>query len=179
MKYGYVRVSADGQSVTAQVAQLRADGCSHFFRQVASGAKSERPALTRVLDQLAADGVLVVTRLDHSTHDLVDTMAPLLTARPASVPCATPGPDTTTPHGRLMLAVLGWLDEFERELIRTRTSESRARAVARGVKLGPKPKLTPHQQKEAIKHRKLGDETLQEIGRRYNVRQSTISRLAA
>jgi DNA invertase Pin-like site-specific DNA recombinase len=57
-----------------------------------------------------------------------------------------------------MLAVLGGLAEFERDLIRTRTSEGRARAVARGVKLGPKPKLTPHQQQEAIKRRDRGDD---------------------
>jgi hypothetical protein len=50
------------------------------------------------------------------------------------------------------------LAEFERDLIRTRTSEGRARAVARGMKLGPKPKLTPHQQREAIKRRDRGDD---------------------
>ena len=44
--------------------------------------------------------------------------------------------DTTTPHGRLMLTVLGGLAEFERELIRARTGEGRQRARARGVHLG-------------------------------------------
>ena len=43
-----------------------------------------------------------------------------------------------------MLAVLGGLAEFERDLIRARTGEGRARAVANGVKLGRKPKLTPN-----------------------------------
>ncbi len=52
MKYGYARVSTDGQSVAAQVAELRADGCGHVFREVASGAKSDRRALRRVLDKL-------------------------------------------------------------------------------------------------------------------------------
>jgi len=46
-----------------------------------------------------------------------------------------------TQHGRLMLTVLGGLAEFERDLIRSRTSEGRARAQARGVKLGHRPKL--------------------------------------
>ena len=59
----------------------------------------------------------------------------------------------TTPHGRLMLTMLGGLAEFERELIRTRTGEGRVRAVARGVRLGRKPKLTGHQRKEAIARR--------------------------
>jgi DNA invertase Pin-like site-specific DNA recombinase len=44
--------------------------------------------------------------------------------------------DTTTPHGRLMLTVLGGLAEFERELIRARTGEGRKRAQARGVRFG-------------------------------------------
>jgi len=60
------------------------------------------------------------------------------------------GPDTTTPHGRLLLTVLGGLAEFERDLIRTRTGEGRARAKARGVQLGRPPKLTPHQKREAV-----------------------------
>jgi len=79
-------------------------------------------------------------------------------------------------HGRLMLTVLGGLAEFERDLIRARTSEGRARAVARGVTMGRPPKLTPHQKREAIKRRDQG-ETLAEIGRSYNVSPATISRL--
>jgi DNA invertase Pin-like site-specific DNA recombinase len=85
--------------------------------------------------------------------------------------------DTTTPHGRLMLTVLGGLAEFEKELIRARTTEGRTRAKARGVKLGRKPKLTEHQKREAIRRRDHGDETVREIGRSYNVSHSTISRL--
>jgi DNA invertase Pin-like site-specific DNA recombinase len=81
-------------------------------------------------------------------------------------------------HGRSMLAVLGGLAESERELIRARTSEGRARAVARGQKLGRPPKLTPHQRREAIKRRDQG-ETLADIGRSYNVSPATISRLTA
>jgi len=85
--------------------------------------------------------------------------------------------DTTTAHGRLMLTVLGGLAEFERELIRARTGEGRARAVARGVKMGRKPKMTPHQIKEALRRRDAG-ETTREIARSYNVHNSTISRLS-
>jgi DNA invertase Pin-like site-specific DNA recombinase len=75
-----------------------------------------------------------------------------------------------------MLTVLGGLAEFERELIRTRTGEGRERARARGVRLGRKPKLTAHQQREAIARRQAG-EPLADIGRSYNVSHSTISRL--
>jgi DNA invertase Pin-like site-specific DNA recombinase len=77
-----------------------------------------------------------------------------------------------------MLTVLGGLAEFERDLIRARTTEGRDRAKARGVKMGRPPKLTPHQKKEAIKRRDHGEETLAEIGKSYNVSGWTIARLA-
>jgi hypothetical protein len=86
--------------------------------------------------------------------------------------------DTTTAHGRLMLTVLGGLAEFERDLIRTRTGEGRARAVARGQKIGRPPKLTPHQRREAIKRRDRGGESLADICRSYKVSGATISRLS-
>ncbi len=66
---------------------------------------------------------------------------------------------------------------FERELIRARTGEGRARAKARDVKLGRRPKLTPHQKREAVERRERGDETHAEVGRSYNVSGWTISRL--
>jgi DNA invertase Pin-like site-specific DNA recombinase len=77
-----------------------------------------------------------------------------------------------------MLTVLGGLAEFERDLIRARTSEGRERAKARGVKMGRKLKLTPHQQREALKLRDQG-ELVREIARTFNVHHATISRLTA
>jgi DNA invertase Pin-like site-specific DNA recombinase len=84
--------------------------------------------------------------------------------------------DTTTPHGRLMLTVLGGLAEFERHLILARTSEGRKRAQQRGVRFGRKPKLTAHQQQEAFARMAAG-EALVDIARSYAVSHSTISRL--
>ena len=85
--------------------------------------------------------------------------------------------DTTTPHGRLLLTVLGGLAEFERHLILARTSEGRQRAQQRGVRFGRKPKLILHQQQEALERRIRG-EALVDIARSYAVSHSTISRLA-
>jgi DNA invertase Pin-like site-specific DNA recombinase len=178
MIYGYARVSTDGQSVAAQVAALRKHGAGKVFREVASGAKTDRAQLRRLLDQL--DAVLMVTRLDRlarSTRDLLNTLAAITGKKAGFRSLGDTWADTTTSHGRLMLTVLGGLAEFERDLIRARTGEGRARAVARGVKMGRKPKLTPHQQKEAIKRRDQGDETVAEIGRAYNVSPATILRL--
>jgi DNA invertase Pin-like site-specific DNA recombinase len=86
--------------------------------------------------------------------------------------------DTTTPHGRLLLTILGGLAEFERELIRARTDEGRQRAKARCTRLGRKLKLTRHQILEALARREAG-EALADIGRSYKVSHSTISRLRA
>jgi DNA invertase Pin-like site-specific DNA recombinase len=73
MLRGYARVSTDGQSVDAQVRQLCAAGAEKVWRETASGAKTDRVQLCRVLDQLDAGDVLTVTRLDRlarSTRDL-------------------------------------------------------------------------------------------------------------
>ena len=181
MKYGYARVSTDGQSIAAQVAQLNRAGCKKVFRETASGAKTDRAQLRKVLDQLDTGDVLMVARLDRlarSTRDLLNTLAAITDRKAGFRSLGDTWADTTTAHGRLMFTVLGGLAEFERKLIHARTGEGRARAVANGVKLGRKPKLTPHQMKEAIRRRDRGDETLREIARNYNVSHSTISRLA-
>src|SRR5450755_1968940 len=154
MKYGYARVSTDGQSVGAQVRQLKAAGCKTVLREVASGAKTDRAQLRRLLGQLEAGDVVTVTRLDRlarSTRDLLNTLATITGKKAGFRSLGDAWADTTTSHGRLMLTVLGGLAEFERDLIRIRTGEGRARAKARGVKLGRKPTLTPHQRREAIK----------------------------
>ena len=88
-----------------------------------------------------------------------------------------PWADSISPHGRLMLTVLGGLAEFERHLILAKTDEGRKRAQVWGVKFGRKPALTKHQQAEALARREAG-EALTEIARTYNVSHSTISRLA-
>src|SRR5262249_50510308 len=126
MIYGYARVSTDGQSVNAQVAALRKQGAGKVFREVASGAKTGRGQRPRILDQLDAGDVLLVTRLDRlarSTRDLLNTLAAITDKKAGFRSLGDAWADTTTPYGRLMLTVLGGLAEFERELIRERTGE--------------------------------------------------------
>jgi DNA invertase Pin-like site-specific DNA recombinase len=137
---GYARVSTDGQRVAAQVAARRKHGADEVFREVASGAKTNRAHLRGIIEQLDAGDVLLVTRLDRlarSTRDLLNTLAAISGKEAGFRSLGDAWADTTTPHGRLMLTVLGGLAEFERDLIRARTSEGRERAKARGVKLGP------------------------------------------
>jgi DNA invertase Pin-like site-specific DNA recombinase len=156
-------------------------GCKKVFRETASGAKTDRSQLRKALDQIDAGDVLMVTRLDRlarSTRDLLNTLATITERKAGFRSLGDAWADTTSAHGRLMLAVLGGLAEFERELIRTRTGEGRARAKARGVKMGRPPKMTPHQIKEAL-NRRDGGEPMRDIARAYNVSHSTISRLVA
>lgn len=181
MIYGYARVSTDGQSVAAQVSQLKAAGCEKVFREVASGARSDRNQLRQALAHLAAGDVLMVSRLDRlarSTRDLLNILAAIAGKKAGFRSLSDAWADTTTAHGRLMLTILGGLAEFERELIRARTGEGRKLAKARGVKMGRKPKLTAYQQREALQRRDAGEPT-REIARSFNVSHSTISRLRA
>jgi DNA invertase Pin-like site-specific DNA recombinase len=177
--FGYARVSTDGQSLTAQIAELKAANCTSVFQEKVSGARSDRKQLTRLIAGLDKDDVLVVTRLDRlarSTRDLLNLLNDVAKKGAGFKSLRDTWADTTTAHGRLMLTVLGGLAEFERELIRTRTGEGRQRAKARGVVMGRKPKLTSHQRREAIARRKAG-EVLTKIAQSYNVSHSTISRL--
>jgi DNA invertase Pin-like site-specific DNA recombinase len=177
--YGYARVSTDGQSLAAQIAELKAAKCAKIFQEKISGARSDRKQLTRLMTVLAKGDVLVVTRLDRlarSTRDLLNLLGTIAEKEAESKSLRDTWADTTTAHGRLMLTVLGGLAEFERELIRTRTGEGRERAKARGVVLGRKRKLSPHQRREALARREAGD-VLTDIARTYNVSHSTISRL--
>src|SRR6516164_5405122 len=177
--FGYARVSTDGQTLDAQVAELSAAGAAKVYREKVSGAVSGRVQLNRALAALGKGDVLLVTRLDRlarSTRDLLNTLAAIAEKGAGFRSLRDTWADTTTPHGRLMLTVLAGLAEFERELVRARTGEGRERAKARGVRLGRKPKLTPHQRIEALKRRDSG-EPLVEIARTFGVSHSTISRL--
>ena len=177
--YGYARVSTDGQSLVAQIAELKTAKCAKIFQEKISGARSDRKQLTRLMASLAKGDILIVTRLDRlarSTRDLLNLLGTMAEKGVGFKSLRDAWADTTTAHGRLMLTVLGGLAEFERELIRTRTGEGRERAKARGVVLGRKPKLSPHQRREALARREAG-EVLTDIARTYNVSHSTISRL--
>lgn len=178
--YGYARVSTDGQTLDAQVATLMAAGAAPVFRETASGAKTDRRELAKALRSLDVGDTLLVTRLDRlarSTRDLLNILDTIAKAGADFRSLGDVWADTTTPHGRLMLTVLGGLAEFERELIRVRTGEGRIRAKARGVHMGRPSKLTHHQKREALKALADGTATQADLARRFNLSASTISRL--
>src|SRR6266550_2412187 len=177
--YGYARVSTNGQDLAAQEAELMAAGSAKVFKEKVSGAKTDRAELAKLIRRLESGDVVVVTRLDRlarSTRDLLNVLATIGEREAGFRSLRDAWADTTTPHGRLMLTVLGGLAEFERELIRARTGEGRARAKANGVKFGRPRKLTAHQRQEAIARLSAG-ETQADVARTYNVDATTIGRL--
>ena len=150
-----------------------------MVQETASGAKTDRPVLAKLVASLKPGDVLVVTRLDRlarSTIDLLNLLKAVADHRASFVSLGEQWADTTTAAGRLMLTILGGLAEFERELIKARTAEGRDRAKSRGVRMGRKHKLTPHQQDE-VRKRKAEGLSVRELGRSYNVSPNTISRI--
>ncbi len=126
--YGYARVSTGGQSVAEQVRQLRAAGAVNVFREVASGAAIDRPQLRRLLSEVAAGDVVMVTRLDRlarSTRDVLNTLAAIGDHKAGFRSLADAWADTTTAHGRLMLTVLGGLAD-DAECAGMRSSHGKA-----------------------------------------------------
>src|ERR1700730_4261643 len=177
--YGYARVSTHGQTLAAQLEQLRAAGCWKVYREKASGARADRRQLQRLLKALDRGDTVIVTRIDRlarSTFDLFAIIQRIVDSGAHFRSLAEPWADTSTSSGRLMIAVLGGLADVERDLIRTRTLEGRARAKARGVKLGPKFKLSPAERREALARLAAGEASTA-IGRTYSVSHSTILRL--
>jgi DNA invertase Pin-like site-specific DNA recombinase len=163
----------------AQLASLKAAGATKVYSEKVSGAKTDRRQLANAIAALGAGDVLLVTRLDRlarSTRDLLNVLAMVSDRGAGFRSLADPMIDTTSPHGKLILAVLAALAEFERSMILARTSEGRTRAKARGVRFGRPMKLSDYQIKEALARRANG-ESLVDIGRSYGVSHSTISRL--
>src|SRR6266566_915437 len=156
---GYARVSTYGQTLDAQLEQLRGAGCTKIFREKVTGAHSDRRQLLKMLDTLAPGDVVTVTRIDRlarSTFDLFAIVKQIVDAKAQFRSLAEPWADTGTSTGRPMIAVLGGLADAERELIRTWTADGRSRAKAQGKHMGRPPALTPAQQKEATTHRAEG-----------------------
>jgi DNA invertase Pin-like site-specific DNA recombinase len=178
-RLGYARVSTYGQTLDAQLEQLRGAGCTKIYREKVTGAHSDRRELLKLLKGLSPGDVVTVTRIDRlarSTFDLFAIVKQIVDAKGQFRSLAEPWADTGTSTGRLMIAVLGGLADVERDLIRTRTAEGRSRAQERGQHMGRPPKLTPAQKAEARRRRAEGA-TLAELARSYHVGKSTISRL--
>lgn len=179
MIYGYTRVSTAAQDLAPHLAQLKAAGCEKVFREKISGTTADRPQLKKLLSSLAHGDVVIIPAVDRLSRDTTDLLviARELQRKGAGVrSLAEPFLDTTSDFAEIVFAILGVAAKLERRRILERTARGRADAKAKGVKFGRKPKLTPHQQREA-QDRLAAGETQRSVARSYNVDQSTISRL--
>ena len=181
MLVGYARVSSTQQNLDRQLGALRAQRCDKVFTEKAS-AKSlcGRPQLEKAIDALGTGDVLVLAEWDRATRSMMDgiTIMQRVHARGAAVKVLDkPHLDLTTPIGRGFLAFLSALAEDERERIHKRASEGRRAAIARGVRMGRKPKLTEHQRRIALQRMRAG-ESGRAIARDMGVAHTTINRVA-
>jgi DNA invertase Pin-like site-specific DNA recombinase len=176
---GYARVSTLDQNPELQIDALKAAGCGKVFTDHASGAKAERPQLTKMLEQLRSGDTVVVWKLDRlgrSLKNLIELVQDF-EHRGVAFKSITENIDTSTPTGRFLFHLMGALGEMERELIRERTMAGLAAAVARGHKGGRPTVISPARLDMARKLRADG-RSHREIGEALNVGASRCWRMA-
>ena len=182
MLIGYARVSkGDEQSNALQAKALKAAGCKRVFEEAASGGRWDRPILHDMLRQLREGDVVVVWKLDRLSRSLKDLLHLMerIKEADAGFRSLTESIDTTTPAGRMMMQMVGSFAEFERAMIRERTSAGLALARAEGRVGGRRRKLTERQRSEIAESVLAGRKSAAEMARLYKVSQPIVSRIVA
>ena len=182
MLLGYARVSkGDEQNNALQARALKAAGCRKLFEEAASGGRWDRPELHRMLDQLREGDTVVVWKLDRLSRSLKDVLHIMerIAEAGAGFRSLTESIDTTTPAGRMMMQMVGSFAEFERAMIRERTSAGLAAARAEGRVGGRRKKLDAAKRREIAESVITGRKSGAEMARLYNVSQPTVSRIVA
>ena len=178
MLVGYARVSTQDQTPALQLDALKAAGCERVFQEKASGAQRDRPELAAALDYMRAGDTLVVWKLDRlarSMKQLIETVEKM-EARQIGFRSLTEAIDTTTAGGRLVFHVFAALAEFERSVIKERTTAGLAAARARGRK-GGRPRSLSEKDIAAAKAMLSDPEiTVDEVARRLGVGPATLYR---
>ena len=179
---GYARVSkGDEQNNALQSKALKAAGCRRLFEESASGGRWDRPELHRMLDQLREGDTVVVWKLDRLSRSLKDVLHIMerIAEAGAGFRSVTENIDTTTPAGRMMMQMVGSFAEFERAMIRERTSAGIAVARAEGRVGGRRRKLDATKRREIAESVLTGRKSGADMARLYNVSQPTVSRIVA
>jgi DNA invertase Pin-like site-specific DNA recombinase len=179
---GYARVSrGDEQSNTMQARALRAAGCQRIFEEAASGGRWDRPELHRMLDHLREGDTVVVWKLDRLSRSLKDVLHIMerIAGAGAGFRSITENIDTTTAAGRMMMQMVASFAEFERAMIRERTSAGLAAARAEGRVGGRKKKLDAAKRREIAESVISGRKSGAEMTRLYSISQATASRIVA
>lgn len=178
MKIGYARVSTKDQNLSLQMDALEKEGCKQIFQEKVSGAKSDRPELRKMIDQLREGDVIITWKLDRlgrSLRDLVNLVNEIQD-KGAGLKSLHDSIDTTTPQGKLTFHLFASLAEFERDIIRERTKAGLDAARARGRKGGRPKGLTKESKDKAIIAETLykqGDMSITEICKHLGIARST------
>lgn len=143
MIVGYARVSTTGQSLAVQQDELAKHGCERIFEDKATGTNRDRPGLNELMGFVREGDMIVVSRLDRFARSLSDLfqMLDMLTAKGVAFQCLHQSIDTGTSTGKLTLAILGAVAEFENDLRRDRQRDGIAKAKANGAYKGRKPSI--------------------------------------
>jgi DNA invertase Pin-like site-specific DNA recombinase len=179
---GYARISrGDDQTNTLQARALRAAGCRRIFEEAASGGRWDRPELHRMLDHLRDGDTVVVWKLDRLSRSLADVLRLMerIAQAGAGFRSITENIDTTTAAGRMMMQMVASFAEFERAMVRERTSAGLAAARAEGRVGGRRKKLDAAKRREIAESVISGRKTGAEMARLYGVSQATASRIVA
>jgi len=171
--FGYARLTKDGPSLSEQTAQLEAAGCIQVFSEQTNSPLY--PELSRVLSYLRQGDALIVTRLDRlarSTPNLYNIVQTVAQADASLTSLGDPWVDMTGAHGQLMLTVLRGIADFETGLMK----RGRARAKAKGIKLGRRAALTSAQREEVLQRVAAG-ESQRNVARSFATSDATISRV--
>src|ERR1700686_2278845 len=179
---GYARVSkGDEQNNTLQTKALKAAGCRRLFEEAASGGRWDRPELHRMLDHLREGDTVVVWKLDRLSRSLKDMLHIMerIAQADAGFRSITENIDTAPPAGRMMMQMVGAFAEFERAMIRERTSAGLAAARAEGRIGGRRKKLEVPKRKGITGSVITGRKSAAEMARLYNISQPTVSRIVA
>jgi DNA invertase Pin-like site-specific DNA recombinase len=179
MKIGYARVSSSTQDHAAQVEMLKAAGCERIYSEKTSGKSTNgRPELGKLMKVLVPGDTVVITKLDRlarSSKDLHNLLHEIEQQGCGFVSLGDTWCDTTSDVGKLVLAIMAGIGEFERSLIRQRCDEGIARARRKGTKFGRKAKLDANQRRK-IAERFAAGETMAELAIEYDISTPTIWR---
>jgi DNA invertase Pin-like site-specific DNA recombinase len=162
---GYARVSTDVQDLSLRIDALTKHGIPkpHIFMDKVSGAKTERPGLTKCLESLQCGDTLVVWRLDRLGRSLrhLITLVEDLRSKGIGFRSLNEGAiDTTCASGELIFIIFSALAQFERRLIQERTKAGLAAARARG-RNGGRPKVTADETKVVLAKKLHADKSLE------------------
>jgi len=181
MLIGYARVSTDDQDLKIQRERLTGSGCTKVYEEKVSGARTDRPELLKMMENVRPNDTVVVYRLDRlarSTRDLLTIAEALADAGAGLKSLSEPWADTTSAAGRMILTVFAGIAEFERSLIRDRTSTGRAAAMRRGVQFGRPTKRTS--EKTALALRLLNEGlSVPQVAKTLGVHYATLYRWIA